>query len=511
MFVALVSTFGESRERTSWVISLNMSLAMLLGPLWGLLTKVLSLRTQTLLGCLIVGVSSVLCYFARSLTAVIVLQGICAGIGQGIVMPTKDLLIGYHFRKYRGSANGIYFIGGTLAAFVYPMILLLLVQEYNLGGALLITGALQLHALAGSLFYRKPPWAQAQNETEARRNSAGLKARGDDGKYVTGRQVFKTQEAARAADKDHVSKSIDGPCSRKLPERKGDVTDAADVLRNGAEHGNQESNGSCASASGVVALLSNETGVAIEDEVTAISVDRKYKDNKNRRTKSAGAGHFGFLKYPVFYMVLVTCSFSAFSMLPFTILVDYVKDTNFSAQDGAILLSVRAIGDAISRPMSGVLSDRRLVDRRTLMCASKLTVALSCALLPLAVQSYPALLVLCVLLGWSTGTSIVLFVPIMADRVGVASLGLSMGFCRFAMGIGHLTCPLIIGYFKDQLGSYEGLFYLSSIINFMVGSLWLVDALRMVVTRRRRRRASAAVRWDAVPTSDEQPPAAVPS
>uniref|UniRef100_A0A131YVZ6 Monocarboxylate transporter n=1 Tax=Rhipicephalus appendiculatus TaxID=34631 RepID=A0A131YVZ6_RHIAP len=518
IFVALVTTFGESRERTSWVISLNMSLAMLLGPLWGLLTKFLSLRTQTLLGCLIVGVSSILCYFAQSLTAVIVLQGICGGIGQGIVMPTKDLLIGYHFRKYRGSANGIYFIGGTLAAFVYPMILLLLVQEYNLGGALLITGGLQLHALAGSLFYRKPPWAQAQNETEARRNSAGLKARGDDGKYITGRQVSKTLEAAPAADRDHVSKSIDGPGSRKLAVTDGadgfagDVREkgqrGSDFLCNGVEHGNQENNGSCASASAAVALLSKETGVAVEDEVAASSVDRKHKD---RRTSSAGARHFGFLKYPVFYMIFVTCMFSAFSMLPFTILVDYVKERDFSAQDGAILLSVRAIGDAISRPMSGVLSDRGLVDRRTLMCASKLTVAFSCALLPLATQSYPALLVLCVLLGWSTGTSVVLFVPIMADRVGVASLGLSMGFCRFAMGVGHLTCPLIIGYFKDQLGSYEGLFYLSSTINFMVGSLWLVDALRMVVTRRRRRRASAAVRWDAVPTSDRQAPAVAPS
>lgn len=524
IFVALVSTFGENRERTSWVISLNMSLAMLLGPLWGLLTKFLSLRTQTLLGCLIVGVSSILCYFARSLTAVIVLQGICGGIGQGIVMPTKDLLIGYHFRRYRGSANGIYFIGGTLAAFVYPMILLLLVQEYNLAGALLITGGLQLHALAGSLFYRKPPWAQAQNETEARRNSAGLKARGDDGRYVTGRQVSKTQEAARAADKDQYSKSIDGPCSRKLaPCGNGDVADVpdgasevvrekgqcgSDVLCNGAEHGNQEANGSCASASAAVALLSKETGVAVEDHVAATSADRADKD---RRISSAGARHFGFLKYPVFYMIFVTCAFSAFSMLPFTILVDYVKDRNFSAQDGAILLSVRAIGDAISRPMSGVLSDRGLVDRRTLMCASKLTVAFSCVLLPLASQSYPALLVLCVLLGWSTGTAVVLFVPIMADRVGVASLGLSMGFCRFGMSVGHLTCPLIIGYFKDQLGSYEGLFYLSSIINFLVGSLWLVDALRMVVTRRRRRRASAAVRWDAVPTSERQDPEVVPS
>ncbi|XP_049270519.1 monocarboxylate transporter 13 isoform X2 [Rhipicephalus sanguineus] len=78
-FAALVATFGESREKTSWVISVEVSLALLLSPLWGLLTKFLSLRTQTLLGCLIVGVSSILCYFARSLTAVIVLQGICGG------------------------------------------------------------------------------------------------------------------------------------------------------------------------------------------------------------------------------------------------------------------------------------------------------------------------------------------------------------------------------------------------------------------------------------------------
>ncbi|KAH6933817.1 hypothetical protein HPB50_018301 [Hyalomma asiaticum] len=517
IFVALVSTFGESRERTSWVISLNMSLAMLLGPLWGVLTKFLSLRTQTLLGCSIVGVSSILCYFARSLTSVIVLQGICGGIGQGIVMPTKDLLIGYHFRKYRGSANGIYFIGGTLAAFLYPMILLLLVQEYNLGGALLITGGLQLHALAGSMFYRKPPWAQAQNETEARRNSAGLKAKGD-GKYSTSHQVSKPansptiDEKAVVADNGHFSKSVDGPCAREPApwgngDAKGDAVGAADVRQNGAKHESKEDNGSRPSASAATALLSDETGVAVEEEGTASSVDRKDKD---RRASSAGSRHFAFLKYPVFYMIFATCTFNAFSMLPFTILVDYVKETGFSAQDGAILLSVRAIGDAISRPLSGVLSDRDLVDRRTLMCASKLTVALSCGLLPLAAHSYAALLVLCVLLGWSTGTAVVLFVPIMADRVGVASLGLSMGFCRFAMGVGHLTCPLIIGYFKDDLGSYEGLFYLSSVITFLVGSLWLVDALRMAVNRRRRRRASAAVRWDAVPTSEQRPPA-VPS
>ncbi|KAL3185854.1 hypothetical protein MRX96_028738 [Rhipicephalus microplus] len=371
-------------------------------------------------------------------------------------MPTKELLIGYHFRRYRGSANGICLIGGILAAFVYPMILLLLIQEYNLGGALLITGGLQLHALAGSLFYRKPLWAQVQNGTEARRNSARLKPWGEDVNYMKGREGSNMQEAPRAADMGHVSVSIIRPGSRKLaPYQNGDVTDAADgaeedareegqrgsnLLHNGTDHKNRETNGSSASPNAAVALLSNETGNAVEDMVTTTYVDRKHEV---RWTSSAGA--------------------------------------------------------------------RGLIDRRTLMCASQLTMAFSCALLPLAAHSYPALLVLCVLLGWSTSTVVVLFVPIMAERVGMASLGTSMGICRFAMGVGHLTCPLLIGYFKDQLGSYEGLFYLSSIINFMVGSLWLVDALRMVVTRRRRRRASAAVRWDAVPTSDEQPPVAVPT
>ncbi|KAH8042002.1 hypothetical protein HPB51_019743 [Rhipicephalus microplus] len=472
IFVALLSRFGESRERTSWVISLNMSLAILLGPLWGLLTKVLSLRTQALLGCLIVGVSSVLCYFARSVTTVIILQGICGGtlrsyvpvrIGQGIVMPSKELLIGYHFRRHRGSANGICLIGGTLAAFVYPMILLLLIQEYNLGGALLITGGLQLHALAGSLFYRKPLWAQVQNGTEARRNSARLKPRGDDVNYMKGHEVSNMQEAPHAADMGHVSMSIIRPGSRKLaPYRNGDVMDAADgaeedvrekgqcgsnLLHNCTDHKNRETNGSSASASAAVALLSNETGNAVEDKATATYVFQKHEV---RWTSSAGARDLGFLKYPVFYMILATCSFSAFSMVTFTILVDYAKERNFSAQDGAILLSVKAIGDAISHPMSGLLPGRGLIDRRTLMCASQLTMAFSCALLPLAAHSYPALLVLCVLLGWSTSTVVVLFVPIMADRVGMASLGMSMGICRFAMGVGPLTCPLLIAAWRKE-------------------------------------------------------------
>ncbi|XP_077532993.1 monocarboxylate transporter 9-like isoform X1 [Haemaphysalis longicornis] len=484
LFVALVTTFQESREATSWVISLNMSLAMLLGPLWGLLTKFLSLRTQTLLGCAIVGASSIVCFFARSLTTVIILQGVCGGIGQGIVMPTKDLLIGYHFRKYRGSANGIYFIGGTLAAFAYPMILLLLIQEYTLGGALLITGGLQLNSLAGSLFYRKPSWAKGQDGRKSTRDSADTPLSGsakvcqasEDTENPATAKLPKSEkkEASESQMKDNLCGGAPN-CDKSVIEEQPNTTKVE------AGVGTQQSVYTFSSDCTEIEPLSDKRAqngvkevVAAQDEHSAVS----------RRTKTSR--NLDFFKHPVFYMVFISCTFSAFSMVTFTVLVDYVKEKGFSAQDGAILLSVRAIGDAVSRPLSGVLSDRRLVGRRTLMCLSKVTVACACVLIPLA-QSYAALLVLCVVLGWSAGTAVVLYVPIMADHLGVKNLGLSMGICRLAMGVGHLTCPMIIGYFKDQLGTYEGIFYLSSTTCLLVASLWFADGIRMALHRKRRR------------------------
>lgn len=492
MFVALVTYFHESREATSWVISLNMSLAMLLGPVWGLLTKFLSLRTQTLLGCAVVGASSIGCFFARSLTAVIILQGVCGGIGQGIVMPTKDLLIGYHFRKYRGSANGIYFIGGTLAAFAYPMILLLLIQEYTLGGALLITGGLQLNSLAGSLFYRKPPWAKEQDLRKSTRDAAettlsgSVKVCQESGNTENPAPVelleSEKKEVSESQGKEHSSVGaancekivFDVGClgEKEQPNTRKD----ADAVVGGA----QESVYTFTSACADIELLSDKrTQNGLKEKVAA------QQEHPAASSRNTGSRNFDFFKHPVFYMVFISCVFSAFSMVVFTVLVDYVKEKGFTAQDGAILLSVRAIGDAVSRPLSGVLSDRRLVGRRTLMCLSKVTVACACALIPLA-QSYAALLVLCVVLGWSSGTAVVLYVPIMADHLGVKNLGLSMGICRMAMGVGHLTCPMIIGHFKDQLGTYEGVFYLSSTTCLLVASLWFADGIRMALHRRRR-------------------------
>lgn len=185
-------------------------------------------------------------------------------------------------------------------------------------------------------------------------------------------------------------------------------------------------------------------------------------------------------------MVAVTCAFSVYTLLVLMILVDLAEEKGFSKRDGAVLLSVTAIGDASARLISGFLSDRKFCDRRTLLGGSALLAGALCSTLPSMRADYYALAAtLCVLFGWCNGSVVVLFGPVLADHVGVANLGLSGGVIRFVMGLVYLACPKITGYFKDEVGSYDGLLYLISIGSFIVGLMWTVEFIHRTLRRRK--------------------------
>lgn len=197
-------------------------------------------------------------------------------------------------------------------------------------------------------------------------------------------------------------------------------------------------------------------------------------------------GHWTFLRSPVFYMVAVTCAFSVYTLLILMILVDFAEEKGFTKRDGAVLLSLTAIGDASARLISGFLSDRKFCDRRTLLGGSALLAGALCATLPsMHSEDYALAATLCVLFGWCNGSVIVLFGPVLVDHVGIANLGLSGGVIRFVMGLAYLACPKITGYFKDEVGSYDGLFYLISIGSFFVGIMWTVELIHRTLRRRK--------------------------
>lgn len=450
------------------------------GPLVGLSTKYVKLRTLSLLGSLILCTSTIGCCFANDMTAVFILLGLCTGVGTGIVLPTNDVVIGQYFSRYRGSGSGIYYTGGTLAAFAFPPLLQMLIQEYGLRGSFLITGGLSLNALAGSLLYSRPPWIRPRrskvlpvSDETLRPPNGGIQGDGD----LSGAKVCLPSDAA-------------------VPTRSGRETSWNDAVRDvikvsEASLGLLVEDDRNNATSGDNGILEPSTRSTVNgkqkflegdpDSVTQVTENRK---------PSKSASHFSFLKDYIFYLVALTCIFSVYATLIFMVLVDYAEEKGFTRRDGAVLLSLSAIGDASARLLSGVISDRSFVDRRTMMGASCFLLGVSSVALP-SVHSYAAVLSICVLFGWACGTTVVLIGPILADHLGVEHLGVSMGICRFAMGAAFLGCPKITGYFKDEVGSYNGLMLMIGSSCFLVSIMWIVEAL---VVRLKRRRSRALAR-----------------
>ncbi|KAK8779129.1 hypothetical protein V5799_019528 [Amblyomma americanum] len=570
IYVALVRTFGASREQTSWVLSVGTSLAWLIGPLVGAGTRHVPLMVLSFVGCFVTAVSAIGCAFARDMTVIFFLLGICSGIGNGIGMPTNDVAIGKYFRRYRGSGNGIYYAGGTLAGFAFPPIMNLLLQEYGFMGTFLITGGLMLNAIAACPFYRAPPW-ESKNKAEAASLKHSQQVSTVNGTYkavmqtdtpsagaqqgsgsnhldkrskplVKGASILQSCEdfasyangtspdhhqvedtavtstgggsAVERAASDNVTATYEFPppssptrspgLSFRFLKRKhsGGVGDEPSYSRldDTPNPHNAAANisGSINSAAVPPPLMGAERSSRPHAEIAlygsldtiAVVVDGDEDLRRQRSLSLSMSGRssspWAYLSSPVFYMVCVTCAFSVYNLLVLMILVDLAMEKGFTRQDGAVFLSVTAIGDACARVVAGALSDRSFCDRRVLMGSSALLAGALCVTLPHMHADYYALAaVMCALFGWSNGTVVVLFGPVLADQLGVESLGLSSGTCRFAMGVAYLACPKITGYFKDEVGSYDGLLYMVSICCFCVGTMWTVDFVYRLLKRRK--------------------------
>ncbi|XP_050038396.2 uncharacterized protein [Dermacentor andersoni] len=120
--------------------------------------RTMPLKVLSIGGALLVGVGQIVCFALGSLALLVPVIGLCCGLGAAVSMVVNETVVHLHFEAERRKALSIYRAAFSLSAIAYPLVLGLLVSEYGLDGALLVTGAISLNALAGSLLMARPPW-----------------------------------------------------------------------------------------------------------------------------------------------------------------------------------------------------------------------------------------------------------------------------------------------------------------------------------------------------------------
>ncbi|PAA90482.1 hypothetical protein BOX15_Mlig033110g1 [Macrostomum lignano] len=137
--------------------------------------------------------------------------------------------------------------------------------------------------------------------------------------------------------------------------------------------------------------------------------------------------------------------------------------------DSAVLLICINVASGVCRIVTGRLADFRCVNRVRLQQAAFCILGVSICLFPLCSHRVPMIL-LALLFGACDGTFVCMIGPIAFDLVGPTGASQAIGFLLQMISIPTTTGPLITGYINDCTGRWDLPFYISG-ASPIIGSL----------------------------------------
>ncbi|GFT65364.1 hypothetical protein NPIL_77061 [Nephila pilipes] len=357
--------------------------------------------------------------------------------------------------------------------------------QLGLSGAFLVTGAILMHVLPFALLLNEPSWVQRKTKAASRIHVPALTA----SQYV--KEYPETKQSQNVFTIDFKKRRSFGE-----PDRNQD-----DMEKNYISNSYSEGNGihnpifedSMTNMNETYAHQDKEENNNPDKLQNALSEEASAKDSASEHQKqetSVRKALITILSDPVFHMI--SLSLGAFAMLidpVFTVIVDFIRDKGFTETVAKYFISALALGDLVGRLGLGWVTDRNYMTVPRFMMMMQMAHGICFMLMPLIYNLY-ILLVVTIIFGIITGAALVMF-PILIGKYLPTVQSMAIGCMPFFTGMLTLTVPSLIGYFRDEVGSYNGMFYLTGGASVIVGFLWLLEPLLLKLRKKLRKESSS--------------------
>ncbi|KAM7311874.1 uncharacterized protein ISCGN_008781 [Ixodes scapularis] len=465
-----------------------------------------------------------------------------SGTGQGILFSCTIVCINEYFDKRRGFALGLNLAGATMASFVFPKILEFVLLEYGLKGALLLLGGMLLNIPAISFLFRPPPWIKNENKTvvevtdssedpydvlgkmsivctmNADQDKLYLKIEpsnaGRRGTLITlgDREAVRRGRVISFGEGPHrISTEADTSHTEQgsLHSRRGTIissTETDTVFRSVApspadvQNQNMSRRGTLLSVAG---SLARESVLGFVDAQptrrgTVISMGNRCQIELSTvpkeplkiplhsiqaaRPRTAMDSVRDVLLMPRFYFYTMSYfSFSFFLDGFLTIVVDYGVDIGLDMADAVYVLTFFSATDTIGRIFVPILTDCKVFTNTGLMTVCYFVMAFLAQAIPFA-QTKVTFWVVTISLGVPIGYLMVGISDVLATEVGMRNLPIAYGILASVTAIGSFSIPVVISFFRDTYGSYDGLMRFMGgmiLMSFLfTAGLWLSDPIK---------------------------------
>ncbi|XP_035255200.1 solute carrier family 16 member 6b isoform X1 [Anguilla anguilla] len=459
----LMSEFGETNNRISWVVSISAFVMTFTAPLSSMLSNRFGFRPVVMLGGCLISLGTIATGFTQSVNQMYLTTGIISGLGYCLTfLPTVTILSQY-FSRRRSLVTASASTGECFSIFALAPVLTALKERIGWRMCLVVVGVLQGSIIICGALLRPIIIKPTEDEEE---------------------------------------------------EEEGANTPTKDPLEGTYALENEETRTS--SDSGVQSLGASHTDLAGERNVPEQRSEEKAPLDP-APGPAPGPARPALLDVSVLrdWSFLCYAMFGLFATLGFFAPQLYIIQLSVSRgvprETAAYMLSAMAVAEIAGRLSVGCVMNRRGVRKIYVLLAC---VSLLCVVLALftAAQGFWGLCACCALYGFLLGTVCSTHIPMLAedDVVGIHKMSSAAGIYVFIQSFACLGGPPLGGILVDVTQNYGSAFY-SCAVGMGIGAVFLglVRPAKQwqCCTRRVRRQedGEAAEQAAALQTKQEMP------
>ncbi|GFU40622.1 hypothetical protein NPIL_134561 [Nephila pilipes] len=469
LYVSLMDTYGVSRFQANMPFSVRNVVRNLAGPVAGAFGQRFGVRNVTLVGVILGTLGVALCSFAPNILWITLLWGGIHGIGVALGNTLNAVVVTQHFVKYQVTASGFAFSGSCFGSFFLPALMEHMLFRYGLAGSFLLTGGLLMHTIPAAMILKEPSWMRRKDTITSEIPSS---------KRTTGVGECPVSKASEnVITIDYKNRSCSGDLERNIYEKSEECFSNLNSEKNGINNPAFTS-----SMTNMEDISKNKVENVKNREMISRNISSKEAETQNsipeqqKQETSFNKAIIIILSNPMFFMISLSLVALAILIDPvFIVIVDFIMDKGFDEEVAKYFISALAFGNLIGKLSFGWITDRGYMSVPHYMVMMQIAQGVCFMLLCLLYEFY-TLMIMITLVGMTIGATVVMF-PILVGMYLPSVQSLAMGCLPFFTGIVNATVPTLIGYFRDGIGSYNGMFYITGSLSVIVGFLWILEPL----------------------------------
>ena len=492
---SLKKHFRQNTVVISLVGSVLMGVCGFTGPIVASLTDRFGLRAIYMAGSALTGTSLIASTFSPDAYSLLVLYGICAGIGIGLIMLPVSVACNYYFDKRRALATGISKTGVSIGSFVLPPIADYLLEMYGWNEVVYCFAGLAFVSGIFGSYIRPLELTEVKKDgikedllidcDNIKQQTSSLKSNTEE--KVSANTIMSRRRSSLAQIQGYVGENNKGttefvfkPKQRRgsrifLPPLAKSNTFYDGSIGNATEQEQENKGEKLAGCSEKPKAIDRRMSVIDSSVIFAIP-DVKSSKKTSFYNRIFSQLDVDFWKDPAMIAFLVSRFFGNFSIAMFYIFLPVILvEHQFTMSQASLMFTAIGIPNMFSRVIVGAMMDHPKICALFLN-AIGFTICSGILCVFAFNDNYIVLMVLGGLVGvtfspYQVNTSIALGEMLPTEKVASGS-----GKSSFVMGVASISGPVLAGYIYDNSQDHKIIVFVEAIGLFLSGIACLVSS-----------------------------------